>query len=261
MKVSAYVPGYNAGGLLRDAVQSIVDQTVSVAEIFVVDDGSTDRSAEATGVKVIRLKSNAGRGAARSRAIAEARYELVLGCDATLALDRYFLEKALPWFNNDRVAGVFGRVNGGMSLSVADRWRERHLYQSSLKLQVRHHASLATYCCLIRKSAVQKVGGFNAALRAGEDSDLGKRLLAAGFNVIFDPQLQATSVLSNSVMEVLERYTRWNTLNRMTVRGYLRQLNYAVKVMAIKDFKARDPLGACISLLAPHYQFWRSAFR
>jgi GT2 family glycosyltransferase len=259
IKVSAYVPDYNAGGLLRDALQSIVGQTVPVAEVFVIDDGSTDGSAEATGVKVIRLKSNAGRGAARSRAMAEARYDLVLGCDASVVLDRYFLEKALPWFDNHRVAGVFGRVNGGMSLSVADRWRERHLFQSLLKLQVRHYASLATYCCLIRKSAVEKAGGFNAALRAGEDSDLGERLIAAGFNVIFDPQLEATSVLSNSVMDVLERYARWNTLNRMTVRGYLRQLNYAVKVMAIKDLKARDPLGACISLLAPHYQYWGGA--
>ena len=142
-------------------------------------------------------------------------------------------------------------------LAVADRWRERHLFQSSLTLEVRHHASLATGCSLVRKSAVEEVGGFNATLRAGEDADLGNRLLAAGFDVIFDPRLNATSVLSNSVMEVLERYARWNTLRRMTVQGYLRQLNYALKVMVEKDLRARDPLGACISLLAPHYQFWK----
>jgi GT2 family glycosyltransferase len=163
----------------------------------------------------------------------------------------------LPWFTSDGIAGVFGCVNCGAVVSVADRWRERHLFQSSLTLEVRHHASLATWCCLVRKSAVEKVGGFNATLRAGEDADLGERLLAAGFDVVFDPQLKATSVLSNSVMEVLERYARWNTLSRMSARGYLRQLNYALKVMAVKDLKARDPLGACISLLAPHYQFWK----
>jgi glycosyltransferase involved in cell wall biosynthesis len=257
MKVSAYVPSYNAGGLLRDAVQSILDQTVSVTEVFVVDDGSTDGSPETTGVKVIRLNSNSGRGAARARAMAEALHELVLGCDASLILDRCFLENALPWFRNDLLAGVFGRVNGGSLLSVADRWRERHLFRSSLTLEVRHYASLATYCCLVRKSAVEKVGGFSATLRAGEDADLGQRLLAAGYDVIFDPQLIGTSIVSNSVMEVLERYTRWNTLSKMSARGYLRQINYALKVMVVKDLKARDPLGACISLLTPHYQFWR----
>jgi len=191
--------------------------------------------------------------------MAEAQHELVLGCDATLILDRYFLEKALPWFSNAQIAGVFGRVRGGAALSVADRWRERHLFQSSLTSEVRHHASFATYCCLVRKSAVEEVGGFNAMLRAGEDADLGERLLGAGFDVICDPLLQATSIQSNSVMEVLERYARWNTRNRMSLLGYLRQLNYALKVMAVKDLKATDPLGACISLLAPHYQFWRGA--
>jgi glycosyltransferase involved in cell wall biosynthesis len=257
MKVSAYIPCYNARGTIREAIRSILDQTIPAEEIFVLDDGSTDGSGDVSNVRVIRSNSNLGRGATRARAMAEALHELVLGCDATLILDRCFLENALPWFRNDRLAGVFGRVNGGAALRVADRWRERHLLRSSLKVEVRHHASLATGCCLLRKSALEKVGGFNAMLRAGEDVDLGKRLDAAGYDVIFDPQLQATSARSNSVMEVLERYTRWNTLNRMNFRGYLRQINYALKVMALRDLRAGDPLAACISLLAPHYQFWK----
>jgi glycosyltransferase involved in cell wall biosynthesis len=258
MKVSAYVPCYNARRTIREAVRSIADQTISAEEIFVLDDGSSDGSGGVSGVKVVRLNSNSGRGAARARAMVEALHELVLGCDATMILDRNFLAYALPWFSNDRVAAVFGRVNGGTALSVADRWRERHLFRSSLTLKVRHQASLATGCCLVRKSAVQLVGGFNALSRAGEDSDLGERLLAAGLDVIFDPRLQATSVLSNSVAEVLERYVRWNTLNSMGAMEYLRQVNYAVKVMAVKDLYAGDPLAACISLLAPHFQFWQA---
>jgi glycosyltransferase involved in cell wall biosynthesis len=257
MKVSAYIPCYNARKTIRETIQSIVDQTVSAAELFVIDDGSTDGSGGVSRVRVIRCDSNMGRGAARARAMAKAQHELVLGCDATAILDRHFLAYALPWFSNNRVAAVFGRVNGGATFRTADRWRERHLFQSSLTSGVRHQASLATGCSLVRKSAAEEVGGFNANLRAGEDAEIGQRLLAAGYDVIFDPRLKATSVRSNSVMEVLERYARWNTLHTMTVRGYLRQLNYALKVMAVKDFKAKDPLGACISLLAPHYQFWK----
>lgn len=257
MKVTAYIPCYNARKTIRATIRSIVNQSVSAEEFFVIDDGSTDDSGDLSGVRVIRCNSNAGRGAARAQAMAKARHELVLGCDATVILDQDFLEHALPWFTSDAIAAVFGRLNGGTRLNVADRWRERHLFQSSLPLEVRHHASLATYCCLVRKSAVEEVGGFNATLRAGEDADLGQRLLAAGFDVIFDPQLKATSALSNSVIEVLERYARWNTLQQMSFRGYLRQISYALKVMVVKDLKAKEPLGACISLLAPHYQFWR----
>jgi glycosyltransferase involved in cell wall biosynthesis len=259
MKVTAYVPCYNARSTIREAVRSIVDQTVAVAETFVVDDGSTDGSGDVSAVKVIRLGSNAGRGAARARAMAEARYEIVLGCDATMELDRHFLKNALPWFASDKVAAVFGWIDEGAKSTVANRWRGRHLFASKLKHETNHLASLATHCCAIRKAAAQQVGGFNPNLRAGEDADLGQRLLRAGFDVVFDPQLFATTILDNSVIEVLERYARWNTLRRMTLRGYLRQLNYSLKVMVAKDLKAKDPLGACISLLAPHYQFWGAA--
>jgi hypothetical protein len=226
----------------------------------VVDDGSTDGSGVASGVKVIRLKSNAGRGAARAQAMSEAKHEVVLGCDATMQLDQHFLKNALAWFSSDKVAAVFGWINEGAKSTVANRWRGRHLFRSEVSHEVTHLASLATGCCVVRKSAAEQVGGFNPALRAGEDVDLGRRLLGAGFDVVFDPKLVATSVLANSVTEVLERYARWNTTSRMTLRGFLRQLNYSLKVMVAKDLKAKDPLGACLSLLAPHYQFWGGVF-
>jgi cellulose synthase/poly-beta-1,6-N-acetylglucosamine synthase-like glycosyltransferase len=175
-----------------------------------------------------------------------------------MTLDSKFLEHALPWFRSDRVAAVFGWVQDKAVSTVANRWRGRHLFQSELEHQVSHFAPFTTTCSLVRKSVVQQVGGFNAALRGGEDADLGQRLLGAGFDVVFDPKLFATTVANNSVMEVLERYARWNSLERMTLRNYLRQVSYAVKVMAAMDLKAKDPLAAGISLLEPHYQFWWS---
>ncbi len=256
MKVSAYVPCYNGRSTILETVQSIHDQTVPAAEILVIDDGSTDGSGDVSGVKVIRLKSNEGRGAARARAMVEAQHELVLGCDATLALDRRFLENALRWFRSERVAAVFGWIKDAAKPTAANRWRGRHLFQSQLTQEETHFASLATGCFVVRKSAVQEVGGFNPALRAGEDADLGQRLLGAGFDVVFDPTLFACSYSVNSVWEVLERYARWNTPRGMGVRDYLRQINYALKVMVAADLRAKDFLGAGISLLSPHYQFW-----
>ena len=40
------------------------------------------------------------------------------------------------------------------------------------------------------------------------------------------------------------RIYRWNSLERMTLRNYLRQVSYAVKVMAAMDLKAKNPLAA-----------------
>ena len=102
---------------------------------------------------------------------------------------------------------------------------------------------------------VRHIGGFNAALRGGEDADLGQRLLRSGFDVVFDPKLFSTTFANNSSLDVLERYARWNSLERMSLCNYMRQICYALKVMVPIDLKAKDPLAAVISLLAPHYQF------
>src|SRR5436190_14285426 len=77
--ISGYVPCFNDEETVADAVRSLQEQTVAVAEIFVVDDGSTDasaRKANGTGARLVSLGSNQGRGAARARAILEAQGEL-----------------------------------------------------------------------------------------------------------------------------------------------------------------------------------------
>jgi GT2 family glycosyltransferase len=255
-KVSAYVPCHNERSAIRAAVESILDQVTPAGEVFLLDDGSTDGSGQMGGIRMVRLEFNQGRGAARARAMQEARFELVLGCDASLVLDRDFLSRALTWFDDDRVAAVFGWIKEAGSPTVANRWRGRHLFRSNLIRTVSRDATLASGCFVVRKSAVESVGGFNATLRYGEDADLGRRLRAAGYSVIFDPCLFACSVADNSIREVLERYARWNTPNGMGIRDYLRQINYALKVMAAADLQAGDAPAACVSLLCPHYQFW-----
>jgi GT2 family glycosyltransferase len=258
MKVSAYVPAHNASATVKEAVRSIFDQTIPAAEILVLDDDSSEELPPLPGVRLIRSTTNRGRGATRALAMAQAQHDLVLGCDATLRLDPNFVERTLPWFDDAKVAAVFGWVREEASSKAANRWRGRHLFKSDIPKEVSRKAALAGGCFVVRKGAVERVGGFEPSLVAGEDFDLGQRLLNAGFDVVFDPALFACSFVENSVWEVLERYARWNTRKRMSVYDYLRQVNYTVKVMVAADLRAKDFPAACISLLSPHYQFWKS---
>ena len=128
---------------------------------------------------------------------------------------------------------------------------------------VKHNASLgAGGCGLIRKSAVLAVGNFNPLLRHSEDEELGERLLAAGYDIVFDPSATYICNVRNTLTQVLERYWRWNAGSDeinwkiRSWRSYLKNIVYSVKVMAREDIKNGDLAASCISLICPHYGFW-----
>jgi GT2 family glycosyltransferase len=260
MNLIASIPVYNSAATLPQAIAAVRAQTIAPRRMIIVDDGSTDGSASwATdaGVSVVALGANLGRGAARARALAEADADLLFMCDATLRPTPDFIANALPWFDDPLAGAVFGHVTQSAARTVAERWRGRHLFKTEPPSAPRTDALLATGVCVLRVEAARAVGGFNAALRAGEDADLGRRLLAAGWKVVADPALRAHSLRSDSAGETLERYARWNSPDGLRGRAWLRQLAYAVKVMALDDLRAHDPLAAFLSLAAPFHQLRR----
>jgi glycosyltransferase involved in cell wall biosynthesis len=264
MCVSAYVPCYNQRSTVGNAVRSIRDQTIPVAEVFVVDDGSTDGLPDSIeGARVVRLGTNRGRGHARARAIVEARDDLVLCCDASNILAPDFVAKARPWFDDAGVAGVFGRIRPGPDRTLPARWRARHLFKSDVEFPLTRKAQLGTWGCMLRRSAVLAVGNFNEHLRHSEDAELGARLLGAGYDVVGDPALWAESRAVNTIPEVLERYWRWHAGigEPASWRSYFKVMVYAARVMARDDLRAGDLAAAAVSLVCPHYQFWKSRAR
>jgi cellulose synthase/poly-beta-1,6-N-acetylglucosamine synthase-like glycosyltransferase len=266
MGISAYVPCYNNAASVGRSLASLQQQSLAVIELFLVDDGSTDGSravAEQLGAQVISMGRNAGRGAVRAAAMERAQQDLVLCCDATNHLPEDFLLEASHWFTDPAVAAVYGRIWQVETKCLADRWRGRHLFRMQDAVSIQHNALLSTYGCVLRRNAVMQVGNFDQSLRHSEDAELGRRLLAAGFDVVFDPNLHVISSVTNTVRQVLERYWRWYAGPReeVNLRGYAKQVLYSLKVMAIQDLRDRDLLSVLITLLSPHYQFWKSWLR
>ncbi len=102
--VSVYIPTYNRSGLLKRAINSVLEQTVKDVEIVVVDDNSPDDTpevmaqimAEHPQVKYFRNSENRGACYNRNLAIRNASGKFVTGLDD----DDYFLPNRLESFLN-----------------------------------------------------------------------------------------------------------------------------------------------------------------
>ena len=85
--ISVVIPLYNKEKYIKRAIESVLNQTFQKFEIIVVNDGSTDKSAEIVqNIKDPRIRlinqKNAGVSAARNRGIQEAKYEYIAFLDA-----------------------------------------------------------------------------------------------------------------------------------------------------------------------------------
>jgi glycosyltransferase involved in cell wall biosynthesis len=84
--VSVVIPAYNAASVLPRAIESVLGQTSRPEEVIVVDDGSTDNTAQVAtqyGPSITYIRQdNAGASAARNRGIAEATGEWIAFLDS-----------------------------------------------------------------------------------------------------------------------------------------------------------------------------------
>lgn len=263
MGISGYVPFFNNASTVLAAVDSLRCQCPALDEVFAIDDGSTDQSAallEAAGVRVLRQPANLGRGAARRLAMDVALHDFVICCDATNKLSADFAARALPWFEDRKVAAVVGLITDPNPRGVVSRWRARNLFKAGERRFASKSAPLITFGTIVRSSAIAAVGGYDPNLRHTEDAELGQRLELADYEVIEDPSLYVFCNIQNTLAEVLERYWRWYAGKDevFCINTYLKMLNYTARTMAWGDLKAGDPLSCVISLILPHYQLWRS---
>ena len=178
------VTTYNYAAYIVEAINSILAQSDPVDELIVVDDGSTDNTREivvALNVPELRYiwQENQGAGAARNRGLAAARSPLIAYLDAD---DRWLPDKI-------RDQRQFMSKHPKVAMATGGKWRfhartgERalELFQPVSRQQLRrqlfiHNVLGNPSMALLRKDAVEAVGGFNAGLRWGQDWDLFIRL-------------------------------------------------------------------------------------
>jgi O-antigen biosynthesis protein len=177
--VSVVIPTYNRSGLVCRAVRSVLAQTFDDFEVLVVDDASTDDTAEAVQglgdrrVRYLRQPYNQDVSAARNRGLREARGDFIAFLDS----DDEWLPQKL-----ERQLGVFraappkvGLVYTG-SLSIqpdgtVQKLRPKHRGAVLDRLLLTNLTCSGSGTVMIRREVVRKVGFFDETIAAMEDYD------------------------------------------------------------------------------------------
>ncbi|MGE5042173.1 MAG: glycosyltransferase family 2 protein [Candidatus Levyibacteriota bacterium] len=187
--VSVVIPALNEEKFLENNLYSIIQQKFKDFELIVVDNNSTDRTAEIArsfGAKVI-FNAVKGVGAARQAGFMAAKGKIIATTDADNILPRDWLETIVKRFEKDpelvAFGGLFRLYSGPLSARIAVKYLSYHMFK--LDKLFAHNWSLIAQNMAVKKSAFLKVGGFKH-VQMGEDADLAQRLGNIG-KVELDP--------------------------------------------------------------------------
>lgn len=195
--VSVIVPVYNGGLAFAACLESLLSASPAASEIIVVDDGSTDGSAELArqaGVTVLSTQqSRSGPATARNIGAKHATGEILFFVDADCSLAPDALGKVQRIFSEDpEVSALIG--------SYDDEPSARNLlsqYKNLLHHFVHHRSGPDGFtfwgaCGVILRKDFEEVGGFDTSYNTAsiEDIEFGYRLRGAGKRIRVCPEVQ-----------------------------------------------------------------------
>ena len=186
--ISVMIGAYNAAPYLGEAIESVLAQDYEPIELIVVDDGSTDGTADVARsfaqVQVIQ-QENGGNGAARNRAVENASGELYafLDADDRFTPGKLTLQKAAL----DADPGldiVFGHVREFLSPELDEETR------AGLRPPAPDPMPwTAPNLMLVRHESFERVGPFTTAVRVGVTVDWFARAAEAGLRYSILPDV------------------------------------------------------------------------
>lgn len=191
----------NSSRTIRDCLDGLAELSVVVGDVVVVDGGSVDGTLEIVseyrGFFPMKVLSDEGRGLGYARDVGwratSSPYVVML--DSDVVVNKDFVSEAVDLMERDsKLGGVAAKLKpvikyGGWSSVFQAKNLAIHLHLDD-PCYPAEAVALHTGCTMFRRSALEKVGGFDHFFRlAKEDSDISFRLRKAGYRLAFLPHV------------------------------------------------------------------------
>ena len=221
-ELSVVIPTFNRAQLLKENLRALLDQSLDkkLFEIIIVDDGSTDETAEvladigsyAFGRVHAYWQKNKFAGSARNLGILKARGAIILLIDDDITASSTLLEKhlALHQKNPEREVGILGHIitgNMGVDLCNPDYRKISFVGTTETGEPLVDAIYLRTANVSLKREFILRAGLFNECLPCEQDMELALRLRERGLRLIYCQE--AVSIHRDPV----------NTIEKVVIRG------------------------------------------
>jgi cellulose synthase/poly-beta-1,6-N-acetylglucosamine synthase-like glycosyltransferase len=217
-EVSVLVPAYNEAVGIAQSVRSLAASHYPGLEVLVIDDGSTDGTAEIVeglglpNVRVIR-QANGGKAAALRTGTREASHDVLVMLDGDTVFEPDTIRHLVQPLRDPRVGAVSGNTKVGNRRGLLGRWQ--HLeYVAGFNLDrrlldlLRCITTVPGAAGAFRREAVLAAGGLSTDTLA-EDTDITMAILRAGYEVVHEERARAWTEAPSSVTDLWRQRWRW----------------------------------------------------
>tara|TARA_B100000676_G_scaffold289977_1_gene323041 strand:- start:2267 stop:3199 length:933 start_codon:yes stop_codon:yes gene_type:complete len=283
-EISVVMSAYNSAGLIQRAIDSILGQTFDNFELIILDDGSTDGTADvvrANTDKRIRLilLQHAGLPVALNHGISVSEAPLIARHDSDDFSHHIRLEKQLAEFSNNPnldVVATWHHVVDEMGHFLG--LKKTVLDDSSLKAMLARRNPFAHGTVMMKKAAVVNVGGYNERLFYSQDYDLWLRIAHAGlrfkcipeslYNYSISPdsiargwtKLSYAGEIRKNSARVTEEFTT-PIISSVSTRRKNALWNYAIGSLALENGRRCRASKFFRKSLMSDPTFWRAGLR
>ncbi|HST67249.1 MAG TPA: bifunctional polysaccharide deacetylase/glycosyltransferase family 2 protein, partial [Mycobacteriales bacterium] len=216
--VTVVIAAYNEARVIGKTIASLRRSDYPGLDVLVVDDGSTDGTADVVrsigwdGLRVIS-RPNGGKAAALNHALAETGSDIVVTFDADTVVRPGTVGALVRRFADARVGAVAGQVKVGNRRGLLTRWQSLE-YLTAIGLDRSAQSLLGAImvvpgaCAAWRRTAVLEAGGFDSRTLA-EDCDLTLSLQRAGWRIEQEHEAIALTEVPQSARSLVRQRFRW----------------------------------------------------